>query len=423
MKFLPAFIFIALASVFQVRAQQVLTLEKAKQLALEKNNQLKIARLNVDAAKALQKGSKASAYPGISAGVTGFYFGKPLNAILPEYGASATLGVNQAIYNGGKTKLGQDAAQKELEIQQAQEVLSSSEVLLNVVRSYWTVANLNEKLSLAIKYKSLLQAFLSDLNNSLQAGTVYKNDVLRVQVQLNTAALGVIRAKDDLTVSKLSLAQLIGSPDNLYFEIKDSVSGIELTERKNLLNAGDNRPEIVLLNKALEQQRLQVKIIQADLKPTIGLSANGISAFGGKGINPNDANNHYLNTYYGLLSINIPIWDWGATREKAKAQNFRVSAQQVQLEDTRQLISLEVQRAYLQLNEAYQRIGLSSSSVAQAEENLRLNKDRYAAGTILSKDVLEAENLWDQAKSDLIDAIVAYKINEAIFQKATGELK
>ena len=423
MKYLTAIIFIALASPFHAHAQQALTLENAKQMALEKNNQLKIARLNVDAAKALKTSSKASAYPGITAGLTGFYFGKPLNGILPEYGASGMLGVNQSIYNGGKNKLAQDAAQKELEIQQVQEVLSSSEVLLNVVKSYWTVANLKEKLSLALNYKTLLQAFLSDLNNSLQAGTIYKNDVLRVRVQLNTAELGVIRAKDDLTVAKLSLAQVIGSSDSLSIDIRDSVSGIVLTERQNLLNAGDKRPEILLLNKALEQQRLQVKLIQADLKPTVGLSANGISALGGKGINFNDANSHNLNTYYGLLSINIPIWDWGVTREKVKAQNFRVSAQQVQLEDTRQLISLEVQRAYLQLNETYQRIGLSSASVAQAEENLRLNKDRYAAGTILSKDVLEAENLWDQAKSDLIDAKVAYKINEAVFQKATGDLK
>jgi len=423
MKFIPAIVFIASVSAFQARAQQVLTLENAKQMALEKNNQLKIARLNVDAAKVLKEGSKASAYPGIGAGVTGFYLGKPLNAILPEYGTAATLGVNQAIYNGGRIRLGQDAAQKELEIQQAQEIVSSSEVLLNVVRSYWTVAKLKEKLSLAIKYKSVLEAFLSDLNNSLQAGTVYKNDVLRVQVQLNTADLGVIRAKDDLTIAKLSFAQLIGSVDGISFDISDSVGGIELTERKNLLSAGDNRPEILLLNKALEQQRLQAKIIQADLKPTIGLSANGISGLGGKGINPNDANNHYLNTYYGLLSFSIPIWDWGATKEKVKAQNFRISAQQVQLEDTRQLISLEVQHDYLQLNESYQRIGLSTISVAQAEENLKLNKDRFAAGTILSKDLLEAENLWDQAKSDLIDAKVAYKINEAIFQKAIGEIK
>ena len=66
---------------------------------------------------------------------------------------------------------------------------------------------------------------------------------------------------------------------------------------------------------------------------------------------------------------------------------------------------------------------LSGYIVEQAEENLRLSNDRLKAGTITGKDVLDAQTLWQQAYSDIIDAKIQYRINEARYRKAIGVLK
>ena len=414
------FLFIGISA---ASAQKILTLEEAKQMALEKNSQIRIAQKNVDAAKAARIGAKASMFPGIGASVTGFYFGKPIDAILPGYGASASLGINEGIYNGGKVKLGMAAAQKEVDMREEQKVLSTAEVLLNIEKAYWLIASLNEKLSLATKYEALLQAFIADLDNSFKAGVLYKNDVLRVQVQLNSAELNLLKIKDNLAVAKLSLAQMIGSNDGDNFSINDSVKGNYSLVDDNTADAVNNRPEINLLKKTLEQLDIQTELFRSDYRPSIGVSANGVAAAGKKGINLSDHNSNFLGTYYGLLSINIPIWDGGATKQRIKAQMFKVSAQQMQLEETKQLISIEIRQAYLQLNESARRISLSNTSLGQAEENLRLSNDRFKAGTIISKDVLEAQNIWEQVNSDLIDAKVQYKIDEVVLRKAMGVLK
>jgi outer membrane protein TolC len=94
--------------------------------------------------------------------------------------------------------------------------------------------------------------------------------------------------------------------------------------------------------------------------------------------------------------------------------------QQHLLQETKEKISLEVQQAYLQLNESAKRVELSGASLEQAEENLRLSNDRLKAGTITGQDVLEAQTIWQQAFSNIIDAKTAYRINEAGLYKALG---
>jgi outer membrane protein TolC len=403
-------------------AQNILTLEQAKKLGLDRNNKLKIAQQNIEVAKAGEEEAKAPMYPSFSGSVTGFYFGNPLDVVLPGFGVGGTVGLNQSIYSGGKIKQGRAIAQKELDIQQFQKVLTRSEVLLDVEKSYWGIAEASEQVILAGKYISLLEAFLYDLNNSYNVGIIYKNDVLRVQVQLNDAELNLTKSKDNLILAKLGLTQMIGLNDSIPFTISDSIRRNFSTGEQNFADAVNNRPEISVLTNVLAQQQLQIKMFQSDAIPTIGFSVSGLAAAGKKGINFSDPNSNFLGSYYGFLSINIPIWDGGAIRQRVKAQKFRVASQEIQLEETKQLLALEVQQAFLHLNESSKRIELSAVSLQQAEENLRLTTDRFKAGTILSKDVLEAQNLWEQVSGNLIDAKVQYKINEAIFKKAIGTL-
>jgi outer membrane protein len=77
--------------------------------------------------------------------------------------------------------------------------------------------------------------------------------------------------------------------------------------------------------------------------------------------------------------------------------------QQTQLEETKQLISVEVQQVWLRLNHSAKRIEFSSASLEQAKGKLRLSNDRFKAGTIVGKDLLEAQTIWEVANSSVID--------------------
>lgn len=401
-------------------AQKNITLAEAQQMALTQNKKLKSARYNIEAAKAAREGINGADKPMVDGSVLGFYVGKPLNTLLPEYGVSPSVLLKQSIYAGGKIKLGKQAADKGIEIYQEQKSLAESEVLFNVQKAYWQVASVSEKITLATTFKALLESLLTQLTNSFDAGMIYKNDILRVQVQLNEAELNLSKAKDGLIMAKLNLSQTIGMPGNTDIVLADSVVGtFNPLVDDYYLTAAENRPEIRLLKKAVEAQQLQEKLLKADFKPTVGLLASGFASLGPK-MNFENGNN-VLSSYLGLVSVSIPILDWGQKAGKVKEQSFKISAQQMQIQETRELISLEAQNAYLQLNQAARRIDLSQVSVQQANENLRLNYDRFSAGTVTGQDVLEAQTLWQQANSNVIDAKVEYKISEAAYKKAVGD--
>lgn len=398
-----------------------LSLEDCRKMALEQNKKLKADQYEIDAAKAAAEGANLNDRPSFDASLIGAHVGKPLDKILPAVIGNASIDIKQPVYAGGKINLGKQAYSKAVEIYQGKKAVTATEVLLSAETAYWQVVQVKEKIVLANKYKEMLQALRNDLKNSYDAGLTYKNDLLRVEVNLNEAALNINKANDGLVMAKLALAQVIGEPDNTNFNVADSVAGQFTTLTEANVPGISNRPELQLLQKTIEAQQLQTKITKADLKPTIGVSLSGISTVGNK-INFANGNN-YMFTYYGLVSVSIPLFDWGKNAKKVKEQTLKIQSQQEQLTETKELINLQVQNAYLQLNQSVNSIHLSALSLQQADENLRLANDRFKAGTIIGKDVLEAQLIWQQAYANMIDAKITYKINEASYKKAIGEIK
>src|SRR5436190_25323 len=160
---------------YKVSAQQVLSLEQCRQLALATNNNLKISQENIERAKAQKAQADVAGKPTLDGSVMGFYFGKPLDEIFPEYVVSPGVGITQPVYAGGKIKLGKEAASKGIEIRETQKIQTTTEVLLKTERAYWQVVSVNEKIKLAEQFKKQLDTLFTDLNNQFTAGLTYKN--------------------------------------------------------------------------------------------------------------------------------------------------------------------------------------------------------------------------------------------------------
>jgi outer membrane protein len=403
-------------------AQRVLTLEEARQLAVSRNNNLKAAQEKIDAAEAQKAEADAKDKPRLDGSVSSWYFGKPLNTLFPDYGITPSVTASMPIYAGGKIKSGKELAAKGVEITKEQKVLTTAEVVLATESAYWQVVSAKEKIKLAEQFARQLQGLHTELNNAFTAGLTYKNDVLRVRVQQNDNELSLTRANDAWILAKLNLAQITGLSDSTSFVLPDTVFGH--FNRETISSSMDeiigNRSEIKILQKSIEAERIQEKMLKADFKPTVGVSATGLRAFGKEGINASKPSSNGFTSYYGMVQLSIPIIDWGQRKQKVRQQQHFIRGQQHLLKETKEKISLEVQQAYLQVNESAKRIELSGASLEQAEENLRLSNDRLKAGTITGQDVLEAQTIWQQAFSNIIDAKTAYRVDEARLRKALG---
>ncbi|MDE3740931.1 efflux RND transporter permease subunit [Maribacter polysaccharolyticus] len=418
-KIMPFFMFIM---VFQISfgQEKPLSLKEVKVLALQNNKEIAKEQYNLDAANAAHKVAKTANKPTLDASAMGIYLDNPPLGLLPDYTLYSSLGISQVVYAGGKVNTAKKMAKTGVELQTSQKELTQSNVLLQIESTYWQLVNVQGKVELAEKYQKLLNELLTDLTNLYEAGLTYKNDLLKVQVESNQAALNLMTANDNLQMLKLQLAQLAGLP-NTDFEVDGTIDEETLlSEEAIIATAIENRPEIAMLKNAVQLGDLQTELLKGERKPTLGISFSE-TYFYGDNINATEGEDHIAN-FAGLASLNIPIFDWGGRRQKVKEQRFKVEAQKAELERTKELVAIEIQNAYMEMNQAIKRVEISKKSMNQADENLKLHKDRFDAGTINGSDVLEAQVLWQQAYSDLIDAKASYNIRKATYFKSIGEL-
>ena len=403
-------------------AQQQLTLAESKELALKNNYRISKAKEDVTASRSEKQISDATARPKIDASATAFYFGEPLNSMLPEYGFAPMVSVTQPIYTGGKIKYGKQMAETNIEMSNAQQRLVEDDVLLATETAYWIVVQAKEEIKMEQQVKKQLASHYTFLNNQFQAGIIYKNDVLRAKVLQNENEARLQAAENKLILAKKRLIQLTGI-EQTDIDVVGTLSDDEFRNHEMLQSTQAIRPEVDLATSAIKMSELTKNMLRADLKPTVGLSLNGMAAFGKEGINFGDPTKNSMLTYFGMLSVKIPVFDWGSKREKVKQQEANIRSAEYGLRELQSQINVEIEQATLNLQLQANNIDLMQASLIEADENLKLSNDRFQAGTITGEDVLIAETLWQRAYSSMLDAKVRYKIAEAVYHKAIGQIK
>ncbi|KZE72856.1 TolC family protein [Myroides marinus] len=407
---------------------KVLELASCKQLALDNNKRITKTKKQLEASSEGIRAAKLEAYPMLDASLSGAYLGDPLggamNGMIPEKMANAMVSASVPLYAGGKIRDGVKASKSQQNIAQQSVIMTEREVLFETEKAYYDVVKLQEKEKLANEYIKLLGALEKDVNNSYEVGLIYKNDLLKVQVELTNAKLGLKKVQDGKFMSLLALKQLIGMESDEQIEIKESLSFVDQTaaiSQEQREESIMDRPEIQILEEIAGLEHLQAKILKSDYYPTVALSMIGISGFG-QGINFTNGKDN-LTSYVGMVSVEIPIFDWGKRGAKAKQQKLKALAAQEELDQTKELLDLEIRNAEILVNQASQDVKSSELALTQSVENRRIVQDRFEAGTIVSKDLLEANALWQEAFSNVIDAKIVYLVNTANLSRVLGSYR
>ena len=130
-----------------------------------------------------------------------------------------------------------------------------------------------------------------------------------------------------------------------------------------------------------------------------------------------DGNGNFNGLVFATVSVPISGW-WGGKHSIRKAK-----IQQQQAENDRQdayeKLSVDIQTAWNNLNEAYAQIEIARVSLASAEENLRMQRIFHRAGTTTLTDLLDAVTLFTQSSCGLIDACATYQIRIAEYRRKT----
>lgn len=437
---------ITLFSLSQLFAQRVLTLEESKQLALQNNAKSKNSKLEIEAARKIRKSAFTNYFPNVSAG--GFkwsaekglfdidmqggnlpvYDGNPVNLQNPTqfaYFPSSTISIwkkgtigyinaIQPIFTGGRIIYGNKLASLGEDVSELKDKMTEDEILLKTEEQYWLIVSLEEKSRTINKYEELLNRLLLQVEDAYKSGIVMKNDVLKVKLKLSEVQLNKSKLENGRKLAAMAFCQHIGISYDSSLVFKDELEISDLPQSyfvdKN--EALKKRVEYSLLEKSVEAEELQTKIKRGEYLPQ---AAIGISEMYMKF---DESKKRTFGMVFGTVSV--PISGWWSGSYELQERSIKEEIAENNFKNNSELLLLQIEKAWQDLNDAYKQYLLSKESKSQAEENFKVNEDSYKNGISTVSDLLEAQALLQQTQDQLTEAKANYIVKKTTYLQVTG---
>lgn len=409
----------ALAFQSPLKAQQLYTLEECRQMALEQNAKMKVAANKTQMAKQEKREAVTNFFPSISLtggaikaddGLIQMPMGEQTMKLLDE-GMFGGAIVTMPIFAGGQIYHSNKLAKLGVELSELQLRQTRNEVVLTVDQYYWNIVVLNEKLKTLQHVSALLEKICSDAKAAVDAGIKNRNDLLQVELRKNETKSAVIDIQNNIAICKMLLAQHIGSDMN-SFDVQTAVS-TELRSPEHLYVNHTERLETTveyqLLSKAVDASKLEKRLNTGQFLPTVALQGGYLY---------NDFMGPSQNSFVGMLNVSIPI-SWKAPFSVRKYK-LRHQNAVTEFNNGSEQLMIRMQKAQIDLSNAYQQALIARHSIEQSEENLRLNEQYYKAGTTGMSDLLEAQQLYQQSRDKYAEAYSKYEISKTEYLQATG---
>ena len=402
-------------------AQQAYSLAQCKKLALENNARMKNARLEVSSARQTKEEAFTNFFPSLSASALGYNANQPLveanlggmPLALLKNGIVGDITVTQPLFAGGQIVNGNKLAQLGVEVSRFKQEQSEKEVLLTTEVYYWQIISLNEKLKTLAIVEQLVNSLYKDVDAAVKAGVKNRNDLLQVQLRKNSVASDRLQLENGLKLSRMLLGQYVGikadslSIEPISFDEPASPEKLRTDHGAALLTT----PEYQLLAKNVEANRLQQKITVGKYLPTVGIGASYMY---------DDLMDKDNTTAMVFAKVSVPISDWWGGSHAIKKQKFQTMMAQNEQRNNSDLLLIQMQKLWNDVEESYKQVKLAEESVVTATENVRLNTNYYQAGTTTLSDLLDSQLLLQQSRNQHTDAYTQYLIKPTQYLQATG---
>ncbi|HEX8425426.1 TolC family protein [Hymenobacter sp.] len=416
------------------------SLVESKQLALQNNVKVRTSTLEIQGAEAQQKKIRVANYPSVSAIAAGVYSPNdlvsittpPMNlaveggaggeAVVPSFTysgintfATAAVTATQPLYAGGQIRTGNKLAALQVEVTKDQLTQAQDEVTLTTEQKYYQIVALNEKLRTLAANEKLLKGIFKQVNDNYKSGLVVHNDVTKVQRQLNQLALSEVELNNARQLAVRDLCQYMGVPYDANFTVTDTNLTAQSPQSlyKEPTEAVKTRPEYQLLQRNTEAEKLQTRRAQGQYLPQVAV---GASAYSSK-VGDTDASGNGL--FFGTVSI--PISGRFEAKHSAAQRQVREKITQSNARNSTELLELQIQQRWLNLQAAYKRVQVTDEAVAQTNENLIVNQDTYKNGLSTLNDLLEAQAQRQEAADERAEAYTAFQVSQTAYKLATGQ--
>jgi outer membrane protein TolC len=404
------------------QAQERKTLDECIEIALRQQPTLKAAAATVVAARE-RVWQTASAYlPQLAANyeakrrqqssssATGGTGGGKAETF-PFYSTGVTLA--QVLFDFGQILEFTHAAQASAEAVAADAETQHDAVVFNVRQAYFALLAAYRLRDVAEETVTQNQKHLELAEGRHDVGLAPRFDVTNAQVQVATAELNRVTARNNVSLARETLRYAMGLMGPLEFDIVDSLEQprIEVGDAEALDLAYANRPELKSAAAQVRAAIERIKGIEKDYLPK--LTSNNDITFSGR--------SYPLQENWDVgAAVNLSIFNGGLTtaqvgEAKAVLANLRATE-----DATRQNVTLEVRTALFNVREAVESIVVADKGLQQARENISLATGRYTTGVGNIIELTDAQTSLVTAEASRVQALVSYRTALATLERATA---
>lgn len=411
-------------------ALAVETLSQAWEAAMAADRRLKSAELAAEAADFGVASARGAHWPSVSLSAGYTRLDEPpatrvdlpplLSATMPlgqESFHTRRLEVTLPLFTSGRIAYGVAAAEANSRAARSDSSRVAQDLRLDVAEHYVNILRARRGRELALRHVDSLQSHTADAANLQSQGLVARNDLLAAQVALADARQRLIRADNALALASAAYNRQLGRRLAEPVEIAELSAEAEpaaadfdaLVER-----ALGQRPELEAIAAQAEALDNQAKSVRGQALPQVALI----------GARRYEENRYMVhdNVTSVTLGVQWSLFDGGVVRGQARALESRAESARAILDDARSQVALEIRKAWLDRDEAVQRLAVTAAALEQADENLRVARDRYRNGVGTQTEVLDAETQRTGAESNHVGAVYDRALAGLRLRRAAGEL-
>jgi TolC family type I secretion outer membrane protein len=325
--------------------------------------------------------------------------------------------VTLPVFDSGQNWLGLSQAKLEREATNMGASRTRQQVIAETVISYARVLLARGNARVVEQALKTARAHLDLVKSRVETGLVVKSDLLRAEVRVAELEQERLQAQSQLEIARAALNATLGLEINSVFRLNTSLERGHKVEG-SLLD-WDSR---ALEHRAdLAQVKYQELVGEKEIKKAKAAHLPSIHLLGNYEINTEDfretKDNYTVGAIFRLNLYSGHNLQSRVLEARAKLSQMRALRQRLEL-----AVSVEVKQAFLQAQSSWHRIGVAQGAVAQAEEGLRIVRNRYENGLYTIVNLLDAETAFQQARNNYLGALHDYMVSRVQLALAAGTL-
>lgn len=397
-----------------------MTLDKCIELALGNNPQINAAFHDILASDARIKQVWSNYFPQVS-WQTGYTRIKQLQLsdalgrnLTFNYFILGQVTLQQMLYDFGVTQ--NQATIKRLDYEAYKTTLGATinDIIYQTKDAYYNLLYAFENKRVAEDTVNKFEMFYNQAKAFYEIGMNPKVDVTIAEVNLSNAKLQLIQADNAVNLAVARLNNVMGVPfiDKYNVQERLKYQPVDVTFNESIEIARDARPELKLAELKVESANQTLKLVKKSYFPT--LSIEGQYQVGGKSWTSNYGYN--LGGY-----LNFPTVNGMLIKNEIQEARYLYDKEIANAKNTQNQIYLEIQNAYLMLEEKKNQMPVAMLGVKQAKENYELSYGRYRVGEANPTELKDAQINYQQAQLSYYNALYQYNSAKASLEKAIGK--